>query len=133
MKTTAMNNNVVILTEHFKFSEFDCKDGTPVPKKYYNNVIILAEQLEVLRASVCVPIIILSGYRTNTYNAKVGGVAHSQHLLAKAADIVAKGYDSKQIYYEIENLIAQGKMKDGGLGLYDNFVHYDIRAKRARW
>jgi len=24
-------------------------------------------------------------------------------------------------------------MKQGGLGLYDSFVHYDVRGVKARW
>ena len=33
----------------------------------------------------------------------------------------------------IEDLIDFGVMLQGGLGLYDTFVHYDIRKTRARW
>ena len=124
---------MIELTQNFTLKEFACKDGTPVPEKYYFNLLVLAEELEALRAEINKPIIILSGYRTPEYNEKVGGVSHSQHLLAKAADIVVKGMDSKEVYYAIENLIAMKKMKDGGLGLYPNFVHYDIRKKKSRW
>lgn len=128
-----MTDEIRTLTEHFKFEEFACHDGTPVPEKFYNNVIKLAEQLEVLRASLGKPINIMSGYRTAQYNAKKKGAVKSQHLLAKAADIIVEEFEPKVVYYEIENLIAQGKMKDGGLGLYDTFVHYDIREKRTRF
>jgi hypothetical protein len=33
----------------------------------------------------------------------------------------------------IENLIAQGKIIEGGVGIYPTFVHYDIRGTKARW
>jgi len=65
--------------------------------------------------------------------AKVGGKSNSQHLLAKASDIVVKNVSPKEVYNAIEKLIESGKMKQGGLGLYDSFVHYDVRGVRARW
>jgi uncharacterized protein YcbK (DUF882 family) len=30
-------------------------------------------------------------------------------------------------------LIDQGKMKKGGVGIYENFVHYDIRGTLTQW
>jgi hypothetical protein len=123
------------LTKHFTRQEFDCNDGTPVPAQYMSNVIELAKQLEILRTAVGnKPININSGYRTPTYNATLKGAAKdSQHLQAKAADITIQGLTALQVYNIIEKLIAQGKMKQGGLGLYDTFVHYDIRGNASRW
>jgi uncharacterized protein YcbK (DUF882 family) len=63
----------------------------------------------------------------------VGGGSNSQHLYAKAADIVVKGYTPKQVHAKIEELTKAGKMTQGGLGLYKTFVHYDIRSTKARW
>ena len=39
----------------------------------------------------------------------------------------------KKVYEAIEKLIDKGLMLEGGLGLYDTFVHYDIRGTQARW
>ena len=64
---------------------------------------------------------------------KIGGVKSSQHVLGKAADIVVKGLEPKLVYEIIEDLIDKGDMLQGGLGLYDTFVHYDIRKTKARW
>ena len=33
----------------------------------------------------------------------------------------------------ILGLILDGTIPDGGVGLYDTFVHYDQRTKPARW
>jgi uncharacterized protein YcbK (DUF882 family) len=35
----------------------------------------------------------------------------------------------------IERLIDEGKMEQGGIGVYDEdgFTHYDCRGTRARW
>jgi uncharacterized protein YcbK (DUF882 family) len=122
------------LTKNFSLKEFDCKDGTPVPKVYYNNVQELTNNLQVLRDYLGVPVEITgSGYRTPSWNKNVGGAKNSQHLTASAADINAKGYTPIKLAAVIEKLIKEGKMKQGGLGIYAGFVHYDIRGTKARW
>lgn len=121
------------LTTNFKLSEFACKDGSAVPDEYYDNCLKLAENLQALRDFLGVPIFVVSGYRTKEYNAKVGGAPKSQHLYAKAADIRCKEYGAKYIYGMIEVMIEKGLMHNGGLGIYNGFVHYDIRDKFARW
>tara|TARA_R110002020_G_scaffold448039_2_gene660674 strand:- start:2425 stop:2799 length:375 start_codon:yes stop_codon:yes gene_type:complete len=122
------------ITTNFSRREFDCKDGTIVPKELIGNLQELCKNLEVLRDYLNSPISITgSGYRTESHNKKVGGASRSQHLFAKAADMNAKGHTPKQVHEAIEHLISSGKMKQGGLGLYKSFVHYDIRGNKARW
>jgi uncharacterized protein YcbK (DUF882 family) len=122
------------LTNNFWLKEFNCKDGTIVPERLIGNVQLLAEQLQTLRDVIGEPIQINSAYRHGAYNQSIGGSKNSQHILAKAADIVVgEGFTPKIIVGTIEALIASGEMMEGGLGLYDNFVHYDIRGVRARW
>lgn len=121
------------LTKNFKLSEFDCKDGTPVPDILLPNVKELCDNLQKLRDAIGKPIHINSAFRTVSYNEKVGGASKSQHLLGKAADITVNGMTPKEVADKIEELIKAGKMKQGGLGRYNNFTHYDIRGKKARW
>lgn len=122
------------LTKNFNSEEFDCKDGTKVPEKYLLNVKEVANNLQVLRDYLNVPVAVTgSGYRTSAHNKKVGGAKASQHLTASGADINAQGYEPKQLAEVIEFLILKGKMKQGGIGVYPNFVHYDIRGTKARW
>lgn len=128
------------LTKNFSIEEFRCKDGTDVPDDLECNVIVLAQQLQILRDECTkekgkdCPLHINSGYRTPTYNAKLEGSAvHSQHLLAKAADITCIYYSPKQMADKVEKLIAEGKVKFGGLGRYKGFTHVDIRKNKARW
>lgn len=120
------------ISEHFNREEFDCKDGTPVPSEYCPNVVNLANELEIIREALGVPLLILSGYRTPKYNKAIGGASKSQHLLAKAADLTTRKHTPKQLHATIEKLIKEKKLKDGGLGLYPGFVHYDI-GKPRRW
>ena len=122
------------LTDNFHIDEFSCNDAnkTPVPLKYILNVLHLARNLQVLRSHVNKRTTISSGYRTPVYNKSVGGKSRSKHLKAEAGDIVIKGMTPKEVYDTILELIAMGKMDDGGLSLYDTFVHYDISTPR-RW
>jgi uncharacterized protein YcbK (DUF882 family) len=123
------------LTKNFSLHEFACKDehNTPVPIGYRNNVQLLANNLQVLRDEVGVPIHVNSGYRTPSYNKSVGGVKNSFHLTAMAADITIKNKTPRQVKLLIKKLIRTGKMKKGGIGLYAGFVHYDVRGYNAEW
>lgn len=121
------------LTKDFTLEEFACADGTPVPKAYQGNVMVLATNLQALRDELGEPIYINSAYRTPSHNAKVGGVKDSQHVKGCAADITCKSKTPKQVTNFIEKLITLGKMKQGGIGTYKGFTHYDIRGIKARW
>ena len=121
------------LTNNFTKQEFDSKDGSPMPPEVLLNVQKLASQLQALRDVLNAPIRINSGYRSPEHNKAVGGSKNSQHVLGKAADIRVKGKTPKQVYDIIEGMISAGDMLQGGLGLYDTFVHYDIRKTRSRW
>ena len=121
------------MTKNFKRREFDCKCGCEMPLEVYANVIKLAGQLQTLRDYTGRPIKINSAYRCPKHNAKVGGSKTSQHLLGKAADITIQSLKPIEVFAIIEDLIDFGVMLQGGLGLYDTFVHYDIRKTRARW
>ena len=122
------------LTKNFTIEEFDCNDGTQVPCEFIDNVTKVAENLQVLRDYLNDPIMITgSGYRTKEHNDSVGGAKESQHLIANAADINAKNKTPKELAKVIEKLISLGKMREGGIGIYKGFVHYDRRGTKARW
>lgn len=121
------------LTKNFNLPEFASKDGAAFPDEVKTNLAILAENLEVLRSHFGKPITITSGYRSPTHNLRIGGASQSFHTLGMAADIKVKDIDPKLVYNAIELLIRSGKMKEGGLGLYNSWVHYDTRGKRIRW
>lgn len=121
------------MTKNFSIHEFACKDGTQVPQEFIPNVELLAKQLQVIRDHIGEPLQVLSGYRSPAHNAKVGGKKNSYHMKAMAADLTCKSLTPKKLHALIETLIANKKIKQGGLGLYPGFVHYDIRGVKARW
>ena len=118
---------------NFTLSEFNSKDGAAMPLEVAQNITELMNNLQVLRDFYRKPITINSGYRSPEHNKKIGGVTNSKHVLGLAADIVVKGVDPSDVARTIEMLIRQGKMKEGGVGRYKNFTHYDHRGTKARW
>lgn len=113
------------LSENFKVKEFACKDGSDVifvaPK--------LVEILQKIRAHFGKPLIINSAYRTPTYNKKIGGATYSQHQYGTAADIRINGVRPKEVAAYAETLLPN----TGGIGIYSNFTHIDVRAVKSRW
>ena len=109
-----------------------------LPQKYWDNVKILADNLQVLcdylydgdmRSG---QLKVTSGYRPRAYNNKPPnkGAKHSQHIYGRAADIKFPGIPPRIVFLAITDLIARGRMRDGGLGYYSysgGFVHYDVR------
>ena len=113
------------VSTNFKVREFACADGS-------NPIFISPELVLVLqniRAHFGKPVTITSAYRTPAHNKKVGGVADSMHLYGAAADIKIKDIPPRQVATYAEKLLT-GK---GGIGVYDSFVHIDVRTTKSRW
>lgn len=125
--------NKMKLTKNFSKKEFDSKDVSEMPQDVFVNIQKLANQLQVLRDYLGKQISINSAYRSPSHNKSVGGAKNSQHLYGKASDITVKEMTPKQVYDAIEILISNGDMLQGGLGLYNTFVHYDFRGNKSRW
>ena len=121
------------MTKNFSKKEFDCNDGSEMPINVYHNMVKVANQLQTLRDYIGKPIQVNSAWRSEEYNASIGGVKNSQHIMGRAADIVIKGMTPIEVSKIIEELVSKGDMLQGGLGIYSSFVHYDIRGTKARW
>jgi hypothetical protein len=119
---------------HFAMSEFNSRDGVQVPRGFRGNVQRVMENLEVLRTELGdKPMTIVSGFRSCEHNRRVGGASRSRHLCGQAADIRVADTTPETVHATIERLIGEGRMQQGGLGIYNTFVHYDTRGTRARW
>jgi len=121
------------LTNNFTLEEFNSKCGRDIPNNVLPNILQLAKNLQVLRDAIGKSISITSGYRSPQHNKKIGGAKDSQHVKGLAADIKVSGMTPKEVALVIEGLIEQGKMKQGGIGIYPSWVHYDVRGTKARW
>lgn len=113
------------LSTNFKVKEFACTDGSdPIfiaPK--------LITVLQKIRTHFGKPVTINSAYRTVSKNKAVGGATYSQHLYGTAADIVVKDVAPKTVAAYAEKLLPN----TGGIGIYNTFVHVDVRATKSRW
>jgi uncharacterized protein YcbK (DUF882 family) len=118
-------------TRSFAVSELACRDGSPVPAKYYANAKTICKRAQVLR-DLCGPLTVNSGYRTPEYNERIGGADKSQHLTASALDLSSSRWTAAQLADLYEGLIQLKLVPDGGLGRYDTFIHIDIGPPR-RW
>ena len=125
------------ITQHFSTGEFASHDGVAYPAEWIpTRLVPLCSVLEIGRhACGDLPIAILSGYRSPAHNAAVGGAQHSQHMEGRAADITVKGLKPVEVHTIFLQLHNQKTITLGGLGLYDNWVHIDIRPgdQLARW
>ena len=113
------------LSANFKVKEFACKDGS-------DPIFIDSELVTVLqkvRNHFGKPVTITSAYRTPPHNSKEGGTTYSQHLYGKAADIKVQGIAPKKIA-EYAGTILKNY---GGIGIYNTFVHIDVREECSRW
>lgn len=131
------------LTKNFKLGEF-------LTSKFYNrhqqrkvlqsvdyrileNIHELADNLQVLRDVIGKPISINIGFRPKWWELEKGRSGNSKHTKGQAVDIVVSGMTPFKVSWAIEELIDEGKIKQGGLKAYNTFVHYDIRGYNARW
>lgn len=124
-----------MITEHFSLIEFGCKDKTAYPPEWITDRLKpLCEQMEIIRkACGDKRIRVVSGYRTPAWNKRVGGVAKSQHTEGRAVDFKVDGLEARKVTKIVLELIKEGKIRDGGVGDYASFTHYDIGKAGRRW
>lgn len=108
---------------NFKVKEFACNDGSDEILIDGNLVRYLQRERDLYGSTT-----ITSGYRTPSYNAKIGGVPNSQHVYGKASDTICKNGSPLEVAMTAE------AMGMGGIGLYKGFTHIDTRDDpKARW
>ncbi len=103
--------------KYFKLNEFDSPDLPGSGSKMRKSTLDL---LDSTRDLAGVPFVITSGYRTRSYNKKVGGVHSSSHTKGYAVDIRCK--NSKDRYLIITAAINCGFSR---IGVSGNFIHLD--------
>ena len=114
------------ITDHFRVYEFACTDGSdPV---FLSQALV--DILEAIRVHFGRPVTVTSGYRTVSYNAGLKNSSKkSQHCNGLAADIKVEGHTPKEVYDYACSLLGD----HGGVGIYNTFVHVDVRASKSRF
>jgi hypothetical protein len=117
------------LSDHFELQEFTKTSYTEFQtaqdeevKPYISTLKMLCLYiLEPVRLFYGKPVVISSGFRGKTLNAKIGGVANSQHCSGQAADFTVKGIPNEDIIKDINN---------GKLSIYfGQCIHETINGK----
>lgn len=127
--------------KHFKAKEFlvlgsghlggKCKGLNSLPSEaLYGNITKVAQVWDLVRNRVGKPIYVTSVYRNEPYNKCIGGVKSSQHLYGRAADC---GGPNSQLLADTATVIREMGAFKGGIGIYNNFVHIDVRGTNHTW
>jgi zinc D-Ala-D-Ala carboxypeptidase len=119
------------LSDHFSRHEFTCR-GTNCCGGSSAVDDRLIQALEAFRAKVRVPLRISSGFRCLVHNREIGSTDASQHPRGYAADIRIIGGMTIQKMADVAESIEA--FREGGIGLYETFIHVDVRKDGpARW
>lgn len=113
--------NYIKVSEDFILKEFECRHCNTV--KLHSK---LMEKLQAFRTYLGVPLIVTSGYRCKTHNTNVGGAPNSYHMKGMAADVRVEGMDSFVLARKAD------EFDFGGIIIYNNFVHLDVRTEKWR-
>ena len=111
-----------LISPHFSIGEMACKDGSD--KVLYSTELMA--MLEKLRAYGGFTVHINSGYRSPSYNRKIGGASKSQHTLGTAADIVVKK-NGKTVSAKKICCLCQDLGFKGVAYISESAVHVDMR------
>ena len=111
------------ISPHFTLAEMACKDGSD--EVLYSTELI--SMLEKLRDYGGFIIHINSGYRTPSYNKKIGGASHSQHIYGTAADISVRK-EGKTISGKLICCLCQTLGFRGVAYISESAVHVDMRS-----
>ena len=120
---TAANRDQYLI-DHFKYSDFACKDGSKV-FLVHPKILILTE---VLRRVWDRPIIITSAYRTPQHNEDVGGSETSFHLVGEAIDFLLPKNDKFEFVDLCEKIFPFCIAN-----IYRGYVHCDLGKRRHGW
>lgn len=120
-------------SEFFNREEFRCqckgKYCNGFPEEPEEELIRICNEI---RRKLGVPVEIVtaggSGVRCPVHNANVGGVANSNHLYGKAADLHSE--KSPQEMYQVAEAVLGNT---GELGLYDWGIHVGVNCKYSRY
>ena len=125
------------LTSHFSVEEFNCRDGTPVPQAALPALKSWCERIgEPVRARYGA-VRVNSGYRTASYNARIGGASNSVHIYDRHPGAVAVDHWCEGASPSTVANYEDGLPEASGLGRYATFTHSDNRHRigwaRSRW
>ena len=133
--------------EHFRARELGrlnpnvwAGDSFELPDDGLDRIIPTLRLAEKIRQRWGGPVQVLSGYRSSTYNAAIGGVTRSQHTRFRALDLrpVDEPFDLGHYFGIVQSVVGQAREggQNVGLGLYyegrGRFAHIDTNADTGK-
>ena len=116
------------------WEELACHDktGSPYPADFRSTILldrVLPAWRGLRRRNGNKPIIVISAYRTESYNTEIGGCDDSWHVKGGAMDLSAGGWRPAFDFARIAVTEAQEGGMIRGVGWYPDFgqVHIDVR------
>jgi uncharacterized protein YcbK (DUF882 family) len=124
-----------IVVPHFSQSEIACRgENTEECKKEFKkaskNINKTLTFLQVLRYRWEEPLEVNSFFRCSVHNEKVGGAPNSYHVKGYAVDIDTSGWT---IAKETRFIKLAESVGFKGVGIYDSFIHLDLREGPLTW
>lgn len=116
-------------TENFAWHEL-LKNQTELPSlAVLNSLYKIAVILQKYRDTIFghAPITITSGWRSESYNKKIGGAKNSYHVKGMALDFVVTGFTPQQVQKLLDPVFI------GGMEYAPTWTHLDTRPFKARF
>ena len=120
------------VSDHLWSHEIDCTCGCGLGETHGALHPALIEGFEFIRNELNIPLSINSGFRCYKKNKSLPDASpNSQHLWGRALDIrLPNGLTAVDILDIAEGFPA---FSNGGIGLYNTFIHVDVRGETKRW
>jgi len=125
------------LTKNFSLDEFTISQ-TAIRNRIINTTnnevinkikVLCVKSLQPLREKLNKPIIITSGYRSETLNSIIGGSVNSQHCKGEAADIIISGMRACELFAYI---LTSDILYDQVILEFNRWVHISYSQKKNR-
>ena len=110
--------------KYFSYDEFDSPDEIGSGKHMDPDLLIMIDRARALYGK---PIVVTSGFRTESHNKKVGGVKSSSHLKGLAIDVAC--IRSKDRFEMLTALLEVGFNR---IGIASTFIHVDVDKNKSQ-
>ena len=110
--------------KYFSYDEFDSPDEIGSGKHMDQDLLVMIDRARALYGK---PIVVTSGFRTESHNKKVGGVKSSSHLKGLAIDVAC--IRSKDRFEMLTALLEVGFNR---IGVASTFIHVDIDKNKSQ-
>jgi uncharacterized protein YcbK (DUF882 family) len=110
--------------KYFSYDEFDSPDELGSGKQMDQDLLVMIDKAREIYGK---PIVVTSGFRTESHNEKVGGVSSSSHLKGLAIDVAC--IRSKDRFEMLTALLEVGFNR---IGVASTFIHVDVDKNKSQ-